>query len=71
MKRHLAALRGYGRIDFRLAADDTVHILEVNPKPYLLSSAELAMAATESGRSYDALIAGIVDSAMGRYATPG
>jgi D-alanine-D-alanine ligase len=64
-------LRDYGRIDFRLAADGTVHVLEVNPNPYLLSSAELAMAAKKSGKSYDALIAGIVDSAMGRYATGG
>ena len=30
-----------------------------------------AMAAKKSGRSYNALIAGIVDSAMGRYATSG
>jgi D-alanine-D-alanine ligase len=64
-------LRDYGRIDFRLAGDGTIHVLEVNPNPYLLSSAELAMAAKKSGRSYDALIAGIVDSAMGRYATGG
>ncbi|MBI1797844.1 MAG: ATP-grasp domain-containing protein [Candidatus Eisenbacteria bacterium] len=64
-------LRDYGRIDFRLAGDGTIHVLEVNPNPYLLSSAELAMAAKKSGRSYDALVAGIVDSAMGRYATAG
>jgi D-alanine-D-alanine ligase len=64
-------LRDYGRIDFRLATDGTIHVLEVNPNPYLLSSAELAMAAKKSGRSYNALIAEIVDSAMGRYATAG
>ena len=64
-------LRDYGRIDFRLAADNTIHVLEVNPNPYLLTSAELSMAAKKSGRSYDALIAEIVDSAMGRYATAG
>ena len=64
-------LRDYGRIDFRLATDNTIHVLEVNPNPYLLSSAELSMAAKKSGRSYDALIAEIVDSAMGRYATAG
>src|SRR5215510_5986218 len=38
-------LRDYGRIDFRLAADGTVHVLEVNPNPYLLSSAEFSLAA--------------------------
>jgi D-alanine-D-alanine ligase len=64
-------LRDYGRIDFRLATDGTIHILEVNPNPYLLSTAELSMAAKKSGRTYDALIAGIVDSSMGRYATAG
>ena len=64
-------LRDYGRIDFRLAVDGTIHVLEVNPNPYLLSSAELAMAAKKSGRKYEALIAEIVDSAMGRYATAG
>jgi D-alanine-D-alanine ligase len=64
-------LRDYGRIDFRLAPDGTIHVLEVNPNPYLLSTAELALAAKQSGRSYDALIAEIVDSAMGRYATAG
>ena len=64
-------LRDYGRIDFRLATDGTIHVLEVNPNPYLLTSAEFAMAAKKSGRSYNALIAEIVDSAMGRYATAG
>jgi len=64
-------LRDYGRIDFRLAADNTIHVLEVNPNPYLLAGAELSMAAKKSGRSYDALITEIVDSAMGRYATAG
>jgi D-alanine-D-alanine ligase len=64
-------LRDYGRIDFRLATDGTIHVLEVNPNPYLLSSAELAMSAKKSGRSYNELIAEIVDSALGRYATSG
>ncbi len=64
-------LRDYGRIDFRLATDGTIHVLEVNPNPYLLASAEFAMAAKKSGRSYNSLIAEIVDSAMGRYATAG
>jgi D-alanine-D-alanine ligase len=64
-------LRDYGRIDFRLAADGAVHVLEVNPNPYLLSSAEFALAAKKSGRSYAALIAEIVDASMGRYATSG
>src|SRR4029077_3124560 len=42
-------LRDYGRIDFRLAKDGTIHVLEVNPNPYLLASSELALAAKKSG----------------------
>ena len=64
-------LHDYGRIDFRLAPDGTIHVLEVNPNPYLLAGSELSMAARKSGRSHNALIAEIVDSAMGRYATAG
>jgi D-alanine-D-alanine ligase len=64
-------LRDYGRIDFRLAKDGTVHVLEVNPNPYLLPSAELAMAAKASGRSYVDLIGEIVELALGRYGENG
>src|SRR5258705_12120172 len=60
-------LRDYGRIDFRLATDGTLHVLEVNPNPYLLPSAEFTMAARHSGRSYSELIGKIVDLALGRY----
>jgi D-alanine-D-alanine ligase len=60
-------LRYYGRIDFRLAKDGTLHVLEVNPNPYLLPSAEFAMAAKASGRSYSDLIGEIVDLALARY----
>ena len=64
-------LRDYGRIDFRLAADGTLHVLEVNPNPYLLPSAEFMMAAKQSGRSYSELIGKIVDLALGRYGSGG
>ena len=64
-------LRDYGRIDFRLATDGTLHVLEVNPNPYLLPSAEFMMAAKQSGRSYSELIANIVDLALGRYPSSG
>ncbi len=60
-------LRDYGRIDFRLAADGTLHVLEVNPNPYLLPSSEFALAAKKSGRSYSELINEIVELALGRY----
>ena len=60
-------LRDYGRIDFRLAQDGTLHVLEVNPNPYLLPSAEFPMAAKASGRSYADLIGEIVELALARY----
>ncbi|NOT34844.1 MAG: ATP-grasp domain-containing protein [Candidatus Eisenbacteria bacterium] len=62
-------LRDYGRIDFRLATDGRVHVLEVNPNPYLLPTAEFSMAARKSGRSYTELIGEIVSQAIGRYAS--
>ncbi len=64
-------LRDYGRIDFRLAPDGTVHVLEVNPNPYLLPTAEFSMAAKKSGRSYAGTIGEIADLAMARYASAG
>jgi D-alanine-D-alanine ligase len=60
-------LRDYGRIDFRVANDGTVHVLEVNPNPHLLPSAEFAMAAKQSGRDYPTLLGQIVELAMARY----
>ena len=64
-------LRDYGRVDFRLAGDGTVHVLEVNPNPYLMPTAEFSMAAKKSGRSYVETIGGIADLAMARYSSQG
>jgi D-alanine-D-alanine ligase len=60
-------LRDYGRIDFRLDKDGKPHVLEVNPNPYLSSTAEFTMAAKKSGRTYAGLIGEIVEMAMARY----
>jgi len=59
-------LRDYGRVDMRLQADGTVHVIEVNPNPWLSSRAELAMAARKSGRTYPQLVMEIVDLALAR-----
>jgi D-alanine-D-alanine ligase len=60
-------LRDYGRIDLRLAENGRVYVIEANPNPWLDPTAEFAMAAKESGRSYTETIAAIVDLAMNRY----
>lgn len=59
-------LRDYGRVDMRLQADGRVHVIEVNPNPWLSSRAELAMAARKSGRTYPRLVEEIVELAMAR-----
>lgn len=64
-------LRDYGRIDFRLAKDGKVYVIEVNPNPYLLSTAELALSAKEAGKSYPELIEAVVGAALARYGAGG
>ena len=59
-------LRDYGRVDMRLQTDGRVHVIEVNPNPWLSSKAEFAMAARKSGRNYSQLIEEIVELAMAR-----
>ena len=59
-------LRDYGRVDMRLQADGRVHVIEVNPNPWLSSKAEFAMAARKAGRTYPQVIEEIVELAMAR-----
>jgi D-alanine-D-alanine ligase len=59
-------LRDYGRVDMRLQADGAVHVIEVNPNPWLSSRAELAMAARKAGRTFPQLIEEIVELAIAR-----
>jgi D-alanine-D-alanine ligase len=59
-------LRDYGRVDMRLQADGRIHVIEVNPNPWLSSKAEFAMAARKSGRTFSQLIGEIVDLAVAR-----
>jgi D-alanine-D-alanine ligase len=60
-------LRDYGRIDMRLTPEGRIFVIEANPNPWLSSTAEFAMAARKSGRSYAETMQDIVDLAMGRY----
>src|SRR6185503_12123324 len=59
-------LRDYGRVDMRLQPDGRVHVIEVNPNPWLSSRAEFAMAARKSGRTYPQLIEEIIELATTR-----
>src|SRR6187399_1476574 len=59
-------LRDYGRVDMRLQSDGRVHVIEVNPNPWLSSKAEFAMAARKSGRTYTQLIGELIELATAR-----
>ncbi len=59
-------LRDYGRVDMRLQPDGRVHVIEVNPNPWLSSRAEFAMAARKSGRTYPQLVEEIIELATAR-----
>jgi D-alanine-D-alanine ligase len=60
-------VRDYARVDLRLSPDGTWYTLEVNPNPWLHSTAEFVLAAKESGREHAALIEEIVRLAMTRH----
>jgi len=59
-------LRDYGRIDLRVTSKGRVFMIEANPNPWLDPTAEFAMAAKESGRTYTEVIRAIVDAAANR-----
>ena len=63
---HALWLQDYGRVDVRLAHDDEVYVLEVNPNPFLAVENEMADAAEKAGMKYNAFIQRIVDEAMAR-----
>ena len=57
----------YGRVDMRLQADGQVQVIEVNPNPWLHSTAEFSLAAKQSGLEHTDLIQEIVHLALARY----
>ena len=65
---HALGLRDYARVDFRLARDGKVYLIEANPNPYLASGAEFIKGARASGRTYGQTILEIVELARARYA---
>src|SRR5213596_2478896 len=52
---HALWLQDYGRVDVRVAHDDEVYVLEVNPNPFIAAEHEMA-AAAKSGLKYNAFI---------------
>ncbi|HET7706794.1 MAG TPA: D-alanine--D-alanine ligase, partial [Thermoanaerobaculia bacterium] len=60
-------LRDYGRIDMRLTSEGDIYVIEANPNPWLSSSAEFAIAARGSERTYTEAIGAIIDAAKSRY----
>ncbi|MCK9463309.1 MAG: GNAT family N-acetyltransferase [Proteobacteria bacterium] len=67
-------LRGYARVDFRVAPSGAPFILEVNANPCLSPDAGFAAAACRAGIGYDALvlsIAGIAAGDLGKVPPPG
>lgn len=64
-------LRDYARIDMRLTADGKIYVIEANPNPWLASTAEFAMAARQSGRTYVQTIGEIVQLAAQRNGVQG
>ena len=57
-------IRGYGRIDLRLTADNEVVVLEANPNPNLDRTDEFAQSAIRAGLSYERLAQRIVNLAI-------
>jgi D-alanine-D-alanine ligase len=63
---HALWLQDYGRVDVRLAHDDEVYVLEVNPNPFIAYEHEMANAAEKAGLKYNDFIQRILDEALVR-----
>jgi D-alanine-D-alanine ligase len=59
-------LRDYGRVDLRVTGGGDVFVIEVNPNPWLSSDCEFFMAWRKTGRTYDELVARLVELAFER-----
>jgi D-alanine-D-alanine ligase len=59
-------VRDYARVDLRLKPDGTWYTLEVNPNPWLHSTAEFVLAAKQAGRDQASLIEEIALMALAR-----
>lgn len=59
--------RDYARVDFRLAADGTPYVLEVNPNPDISDEAGFARSAKAYGFTFSQIVGKIVECALERY----
>jgi len=65
---HAFDLAGYARVDFRLADDGTLYVLEVNANPCLSPDAGFAAALAEAGMQFSGAVAALVADALRRRA---
>lgn len=56
-------IRGFGRLDVRLTADNRIFVLEANPNPSLDENEDFAQAAYEGGMDFEDLVQAILDLA--------
>jgi D-alanine-D-alanine ligase len=62
----LFRLGGYVRVDFRIDADGSPYVLEVNANPCIAPWAGFVAACDRAGISFDDMIRHLIDSALGR-----
>jgi len=60
------SLRDVARLDFRIAGDGRIHLLEVNALPTLASGSALCCAAAQMGLTYNAMIVAVLNAAAMR-----
>jgi D-alanine-D-alanine ligase len=60
----ILGLSGYARIDYRLAPDGGMHVLEVNPNPQIAHNEDFADSAEHCGVKYQALLQKIMTLGM-------
>ena len=66
----LTNCRDYARIDMRLAEDNRVYVLEVNPNPDLTEGVSFMECAEKAGLTFSKTLRKIVEYALARKVVP-
>jgi D-alanine-D-alanine ligase len=66
----IVGCRDYARVDFRLAANGELFLLEVNPNPDISDDAGFARSARAHGLTFPQIVGKIVESALDRHGIP-